>query len=138
MPAWRPLDERIMEKVEKGDDGCWVWTGTLHRTGYGQIKVGRVMRQAHRAAFTTFYGPIPAGYELHHVCGRKACVNPAHLKLITRREHARLSESAQKRWCKNGHEYTYENTYTRPNGQRDCRACIRARVQRYKRKTGAA
>jgi hypothetical protein len=28
--------------------------------------------------------------------------------------------------CKNGHEYSIENTYVKPNGARNCRQCLRA------------
>lgn len=33
--------------------------------------------------------------------------------------------------CVNGHEYTPENTYTRSEGWRACRACNREAVRRY-------
>jgi hypothetical protein len=31
--------------------------------------------------------------------------------------------------CRHGHEYTLENTYVNPKGSRECRTCMRARVQ---------
>jgi hypothetical protein len=36
--------------------------------------------------------------------------------------------------CKNGHEFTPENTYIRPSGHRACRACHRVRKKIYNRK----
>lgn len=58
------------------------------------------------------------------------------------RECARINEGYQgyvanrdKTHCKNGHEFTPENTYWRPNRQgRDCRICIRERLARSERK----
>lgn len=41
---------------------------------------------------------------------------------------------ARKTECVNKHPYTAENTYTRPNGHRDCRLCILERSRRAKRK----
>jgi hypothetical protein len=42
--------------------------------------------------------------------------------------------------CKNGHEFTPENTYMRTkHGRRGCRACIAAAQRRYQaRKAGVA
>ena len=34
-----------------------------------------------------------------------------------------------KTFCKHGHEFTPENTYTRPNGRRECRTCQKQRDQ---------
>jgi hypothetical protein len=31
--------------------------------------------------------PIPYGYHVDHICGVKACVNPAHLRMISAAEH---------------------------------------------------
>lgn len=36
--------------------------------------------------------------------------------------------------CKNGHEWTKDNTYTSPAGARNCRKCNQAAVRRYQRK----
>jgi HNH endonuclease len=39
--------------------------------------------------------------------------------------------------CGNGHEYTPENTYTSPRGERICRTCNRERQRRHKSRRGA-
>jgi HNH endonuclease len=78
---------------------CWLWCGHLNRDGYGQFKVTdrpgqyRTVR-AHRWAWETVNGPVPAGLTLDHLCGRPACVRPDHLDPCTnaenlRRRHAR-------------------------------------------------
>ena len=85
-------------------------------------------------------GPIPAGYHVDHICFQPACVNPAHLRLLTAEENSRLQRSSLKTHCVNGHVYTSENTYLRPapkhggkrEGQRDCRTCMRARSRNWK------
>jgi hypothetical protein len=37
--------------------------------------------------------------------------------------------------CRNGHEYTPENTYIQPNGHRRCRVCARLNTRRSRAKT---
>lgn len=119
-------------------DGCILWTGGVDRRGYGRVKVDGKGLFAHRYFYELERGPIPVGKELHHKCEVPACVNPAHLVPVTREEHARFSKSATKTHCVNGHEYTPENTYERPGGGRDCRACIRARTAKYLARKSAA
>lgn len=101
------------------------------------------MTQAHRAAYEVAHGPIPADMTVDHLCFNPSCVNPDHMRLLSLSDNAKNQRSATKTHCKNGHEYTPENTYIRPirerSGKRDCRACIRERVARYetKRRTAA-
>src|SRR5437762_12450718 len=61
--------------------GCWLWHGT--RAGhYGLYK----HELAHRWAYKHFTGPIPAGYQVDHLCHRRTCVNPAHLEAVTQQK----------------------------------------------------
>lgn len=39
-------------------------------------------------------GPIPEGFECHHACENRACVNPDHMCIVTRDEHAKLHPRA--------------------------------------------
>lgn len=73
-----------MEKVV--DTGtCWMWTAML-RDGYGYFD----HEPAHAWLYRYVVGLVPEGRELHHVCEVRACVNPAHLQPVTRREHCDL------------------------------------------------
>lgn len=65
---------------------CALWTGRAYR-GYGIRSDGKA---AHRAAYERAYGPIPAGLQVHHLCGRKLCMTPAHLVAMTAEEHLRV------------------------------------------------
>ena len=133
-PRLRPYDERIEERRVIDDNGCWNWPVT-DRNGYGRFRVGsadiigsRTMAYTHRVAYETFVGPVPEGLELDHLCRNRACCNPEHLEPVTRRENARRGRVTGPRdTCKRGHEFTPENTYTFPNGRRNCRACRKAR-----------
>lgn len=85
---WR---DRFWSKVNKTET-CWLWTGTVQRSGYGYFTLDRRERRAHRVAYELLVGEIPEGHGLHHHCEVKLCVNPAHLEPVTPRDHIRLTQ----------------------------------------------
>lgn len=86
-----PLRTRFESKYEPVPFcGCWIWTGTCGRNGYGQIARGGThggKALAHRVAYELFVGPIPDGMHVMHKCDTVCCVNPDHLKLGTRSDN---------------------------------------------------
>lgn len=117
------------------EDDCELYDGFRDKHGYGWVSVYRPgpagVRKtwgmaAHRIAYARAFGEIPEGHDIHHKCGRPACVNPDHLEALTRSEHNAIHHPPVTH-CYRGHEYTPENTYTRPNGTRECRACMHVR-----------
>lgn len=74
-------------------EDCIIWTGTVHREGYGRVGHDRY---AHRVAYEEAFGPIPTGFIVHHACETKLCVNPDHLLALDRsahmHEHERMLE----------------------------------------------
>jgi hypothetical protein len=115
--------------------GCWEWTGPRDADGYGRTWL--LSQRVHQLMYDMFVGDVPDGLELHHTCENRICANPAHLRAVTHAQNVQASWPARKTECVNGHAYTPENTYVRPSGQRDCRACIRDRVRRYKQGSAA-
>lgn len=83
-----PLTARFDEQyIPEPMCGCWLWTGSLQKDGYGLIKDGR-MRTAHRVSWELHRGPIPARACVLHKCDVRSCVNPDHLWLGSLRDNA--------------------------------------------------
>jgi hypothetical protein len=126
------LDPRLEMKfwdriIPEPNSGCWLWTGRIDYNGYGKIN----REWAHRAVYSRLVAPITPGLSIDHICRTRPCVNPAHLEPVTPRENARRGlRGAMLTHCKNGHEFTPENTWMRPTGDgphRVCRMCKRQR-----------
>lgn len=114
-------------KIDHSAPGsCWEWAGGVDKQGYGR----HLGQGAHRVSYEHFVGPVPEGMELDHLCRNIRCVNPDHLDPVTRAENMRR-RYALVTHCKNGHPFDEANTYWRPEGHRDCRACFRDRRRRY-------
>ena len=136
-----PASVRVWNKVTKTNE-CWIWTGSVNHKGYGQIKDGsqrdgtKRMRIVHRVVYESLRGPIPEGLDIDHLCRVHACVNPAHLDPVTRRENLMRGEgiaamNSKKTHCPQGHPYDESNTYLTPNRKRTCRQCRRENQRRY-------
>lgn len=115
------------------DNGCWTWLGARNEDGYGRF--GR--HYAHRISYERYVGVIPPGLQPDHLCRNTACVNPAHLELVTQKVNMLRSNNpgalaVRTNRCKHDHEFTDENTYWRPDGTgRACRECTRIRQRHY-------
>lgn len=83
-----PDEERFDLYVDRSGD-CWEWTGHKSRKGYASFYDSRAGRgvPAHRFAYERATGPIPEGAEVDHRCLNRGCVNPAHLRLATRKQN---------------------------------------------------
>jgi hypothetical protein len=76
---------------ERPPGECWLWEGHVTPFGYGGLSRDGVAWVAHRWVFETRRGEIPDGYDLHHLCEQRLCVNPDHLVPLSRQEHNDLT-----------------------------------------------
>lgn len=118
--------------------GCWLWQGPLDKDGYGHLHFRRKRRSAHRVGWYSAHGEIPAGFVVDHVCGKRSCVNPSHLRLQTIRQNTLENSrsisaiNAQKTHCSKGHPF--DRLYGK---QRYCSVCSAAKSKRLRKKWAA-
>jgi hypothetical protein len=97
-------------------------------------------RSVHSLVALAFIGPRPPGSVIRHLDGTTDNNNATNLSYGTASANV-LDEvrhgthaNASKNTCKSGHPFDADNTYIRPSGKRDCRACRRRwSVGRYQR-----
>lgn len=114
--------------------GCWVWQRATDGKGYGTLGVRRskgvwATVKAHRYVYEQLVGPIPAGYQLDHLCRNRACVNPQHLEPVSNRENGLRGFgvsglNARKKYCPVGHPLEGDNVRNKsPHPDRPWREC---------------
>ncbi len=142
-PPSRSTSERFWSKVDKADlDGCWRWTASIDRRGYGRFTYEGKWRFAHRVGYLLTIGTVPEGLELDHLCRVPSCVNPSHLEPVSHQENMRRSPISPttanrcKTHCIRGHAFTEANTGANAAGNRFCRTCKREWNREYWRQKG--
>jgi hypothetical protein len=142
--------------------GCWHWTGSINKGGYGKIRVESRSQLAHRISFILSGKILPEGKILDHTCHKpdgscpggsaclhRRCINPDHLEPVTHLDNAQrglggsiggVASGKTKKaitHCPQGHPYSGENLYTSSNGHRRCKECGRQSCnRRYHDKVG--
>jgi HNH endonuclease len=126
--------------VEQLPNGCREWRGSRRASnGYGRYWHDGRMVTAHRYAYERQHGAIPAGLEIDHTCRNRACVNPAHMEVVTHRENVLRGDGmaarrARRTHCPKGHPYDMVER----DGRRRCRRCYLERKRAADRRRRAA
>lgn len=96
--------ENFKAKYRENKSGCWIWTAKRDPDGYGQMRVGKKIKRAHRISYELASGKaIPIGedgkvMDIDHLCHIRSCVNPDHLEAVTHKinmQRLRKTESWQ-------------------------------------------
>jgi hypothetical protein len=155
-PAPKPsAAQALLSRAKLTTCGCWEWTGPKTPAGAPVFTRVKGQQHAHRAAFVLWCGPIPARAYVAQTCRNKLCINPSHLVALPRKEAIRLHpnwDAERNTWrtgrerlthCRNGHEFTVENTRWVTHGTaaagggtmtvttRLCAVCARQRGRRH-------
>ena len=89
-------DRDILPFVEKHSrTGCMVFLGPTNGSSYGTVHPEWMGIGAHRVVWVVERGPVPAGHELHHMCGVRRCVNVDHIQVLTRAQHEEVHHGEQ-------------------------------------------
>lgn len=102
------VDDVFDDRYIKMPNGCWEWSGTRNKDGYGIFLLPKETPvRAHRLMYERIFGKIPDGMIILHSCDNPPCVNPQHLSVGTKKDNAQ--DCATKR----RHRYGFDNHSTK-------------------------
>lgn len=139
LPQYSSLAQKLASYNQNGD--CWEYNGCTNRDGYCLIMVDRKLQYAHRLAWE-FHNKtkIPIGMTVDHICFNPRCINPAHLRLLSRQENNRRhKKTGYKMWCdKHGCKRKIKQTWSSKLGRTRtysiCPKCAIEHTKKYRLK----
>ena len=141
------MKDYLLKKLEENtipepNTGCLLWTAATHKFGYGQVRIKKKTYNIHRLLFHYFKHEIDKDTVIRHKCDTPQCCNINHLESGTQKDNVHdtvkrnriKNQNSNKKFCKNGHEFTVENTRYDKNS-RLCKICVNENQKnRYKTK----
>lgn len=133
---------RFLSKVRTTIGGCWNWTGHTHsKEGYGHLRHKGKKILAHRFSFELHGNRLEPGMVIDHICRNRLCVNPKHLRMVTREINSLENSigasaiNAQKTHCPRGHELVAAYFTKEGRLRRRCPTCRRKQnIEAYQRR----
>lgn len=149
-PPYHRLYERLVARIRKDENGCWLWTGPVRSTKWPQNRYGYIggvwngakhkTLHTHRAMMIALHGPLTKEQVICHRCDVPLCINPDHLFVGTMADNIRDSRAknrhheAKKTHCDKGHPLSGDNLKVMEQGgmrngkpragiRRVCKAC---------------
>ena len=135
----RSLHTSALRVLSQTQDRSGHMRVTLYRDG--KAHPGKLVHQMVAGAFL---GPRPDGFVCRHLNGNPTDNRPENLAWGTYSQNELDSVQhgthgmASRTHCKNGHEFTSDNTRWTPDGWRRCRACARVAWAEHDRRRRAA
>lgn len=134
----KPIEKIEARAIPEPNTGCLLWTGSCDTGGYGSICINKKTRTVHRLVYELYFGKISRNKVIMHICDTRCCINIRHLKLGTQKQNVidavkknrMYIPHKNKKFCKNGHEFTEENTKWETATHRRCRACVKINNKR--------
>ncbi|MEH1099900.1 HNH endonuclease [Micromonospora sp. CPCC 205561] len=125
------LRAHLLDRSTRLASGCLVVRGYGDRRGVHQKLAGRAW--AHIAAFVVFVGGYDPDLDVHHSCGVPDCIEPSHLRQVSRAETCR--GRTPHATCRNGHDRELDPGTGRY--RRACRVCNREAQRRWRERRAA-
>ena len=130
--------EPILDRIEKRtiripECSCWFWDGAHNKYGYAQMTVCagtrkvQKTRTVHRLAYEAIH-KTTAGLDLDHKCRNRGCINPSHLREVSRRENLLASPIVSPVLCVHGHNAWTFYSKLGKYGKRVCMECNRLKL----------
>ena len=133
----------IIKVIPDMDSDCLLWASFLGTGGYGGFNIKALdgnwkSFQAHRVAFQIAGNKLDRELVLDHICKKRNCVNPNHLRQVTPKQNVLFNSDSFvaynrfKTHCPQGHEYSKDNTRLSKTRARYCLACKRIKIASFR------
>lgn len=86
----KTLIDRLKDRCRIDPAGCWVWKQGLNRDGYPMIRfLSSSPTRVQRVMWVIAVGSVSERRVIVNTCGDSRCINPEHLRSVTKEDAAR-------------------------------------------------